>query len=71
MFLDTAAAAEKERTFALSGLEALKRFIASRWKKTDTLSVDDLPESHYRDLGLPTRRPADHDPRPNIILGPM
>ncbi len=71
MFADTVSTPKTTRTFKLPGLSALKRVAAGMFRKADTLAVGDLPESHYRDLGLSAPRHNVTDTRTLIILGPM
>ena len=55
----------------LPGAGLLKRVLSLGFGQKKAASIDNLTESHYRDLGLPSRRHDAIDPRPLIRLGPM
>ena len=71
MFADTVSAEKTTRNFKWPGLSTLKRVTTGMFGKPGISCAADLPESHYRDLGLTSPRQDFADIRPLIILGPM
>lgn len=71
MFTDTFTAPQKAERFQTNWFAALRSLVSDRFRNGKALSARNLPESHYRDLGLPVCRHDAPDTRPHIILGPM